>query len=406
MRELLDCPELQRLRHVRQLGFTDLVYPNATHTRFAHSLGAFQGAQLTMRQLQAGGARIADEWFVATALACLLHDVGHGPFSHAYEAVGGSRHEHRTLQIVGQGPRLPRALEAIGPGTHGRVLQLLRGQVEDAEHAFLPDLVSSALDCDRMDYLRRDALFTGASYGSFDRDWIIRELTPTDDRSALVLIDKGRSAAEQYLIGRYHMFQQVYLHKTSRGFETAFRQLCLKVRSLAAAGGSQRPGGAGAGWSSGSTREAASASSRDPAGIFAANLSLEDFLGLTDVEFLYELRRLLRHKDVTVRVLAGCLVERIPPHCATSTTDGSELDQLVRDRRAAAERSGLDPQFAVWRDEAADIPYRPYSPEEGRKGLRLRRRDGGLVDVTELSPTLAALAAKVVLHRVYWIAEG
>jgi HD superfamily phosphohydrolase len=386
VRALIDSPELQRLRHVRQLGFTEMVYPGATHSRFGHSLGAYQGAQRTILQLQAAGARIPDEWFVATTLACLLHDVGHGPFSHAYEAVSGTSHEARTLQIVESGPRVPQALEAIGVGTQARVLQLLRGNVEDREVAFLADLVSSALDCDRMDYLRRDALFTGASYGAFDRDWIIREIVPTEDRTAIVLVEKGRSAAEQYLIGRYHMFQNVYLHKTSRGFETAFRQLCLRMRALQ---GPRLGGGTGAA----------------DARLFAADLPLAEFLQLTDIAYLAELRGLVGHADATVRTLARALVWRRPLCCSTSTGDVAEVAQLLAQRQREAAARGLDPAFAVWRDEAEDVPYRPYSPLEGRKGLRVRSHAGELVDVTQLSPTLAALSARLVLHRVYWLAE-
>ena len=124
---LIDAPEVQRLRRVRQLGFTEYVYPGATHSRFAHSLGAFQGAQRTLNRLQAASDRIDDDWFVATALACLLHDVGHGPFSHTFESITGQPHEERTLELVQKGPRVPELLEDIGAGQVDRVSQLLTG---------------------------------------------------------------------------------------------------------------------------------------------------------------------------------------------------------------------------------------------------------------------------------------
>jgi len=142
---IIDAPELQRLRRIKQLGFTELVYPGATHTRFAHSLGAFQGAQRTLTQLRRAGAEIPDDWFAATALACLLHDLGHGPFSHTFESVTGVSHEERTREILASGPVIPHALEDISAGMSRRVLDLARGEVAEPPLRFLADLVSSAL---------------------------------------------------------------------------------------------------------------------------------------------------------------------------------------------------------------------------------------------------------------------
>ncbi|RKZ13791.1 hypothetical protein DRQ53_09950 [bacterium] len=380
---LIDAPELQRLRRVRQLGFTEHVYPGATHTRFAHSLGTFQGAQRTLTRLRDVSDRIDDDWFVATALACLLHDLGHGPFSHTFESITGQPHEERTLELVCEGPVVPAALEEIGAGQMDRVCQLLRGQTEDPSIGFLADLVSSALDCDRMDYLRRDALHTGASYGSFDRDWLIREMEPTEDGSAIVVIEKGRTAVEQYLIGRYHMFQNVYLHKTSRGFEGAFRALCKRMLALGEA--------------------ALPTASHAFRLLFSGRTGLDDFMSLTDQPFLVEIEWLLDHEDRTVSGLARALHYRRPMR-QVNVTDEDAADRLA-ERQEIASGQGLDPATAVWIDTAADVPYSPYAPDLARKGLRIRRADGELVDVTELSPTLAALSERVVVQRVYWL-EG
>lgn len=383
---LIDAPEVQRLRRIRQLGFSALVYPGATHTRFAHSLGAFQGAQRTLTQLRAQGAEIPDPWFVATAVACLVHDLGHGPFSHTFERVTSRRHEDRTLEIVRRGPSVPGALEAMGDGTTERVAQLLTGNVAADGLRWLADLVSSALDCDRMDYLRRDALHTGAQYGVFDRDWLIREMVPTADGDAVVVIEKGRSAVEQYLIGRYHMFQNVYLHKTSRGFEGAFRALCERARRL---GPSAMPGGL-----------------RALGGVFEKDQPLEAFLRLTDDHFHVDFETLVDHEDPTLRALARVLHQRRTLRQTSLLAVGGDEDAFdaVRDeQRARAAEAGLDPETAVWVDEAQDVPYRPYRPESGRQSLRILRADGGLVDVTALSPSLEALSQRIVVRRVYWL---
>lgn len=385
MRALIDAPELQRLRRIRQLGFTEYVYPGATHTRFSHSLGAFQGAQRTLFALRERSAPdLPDEWLVATALACLLHDVGHGPFSHTFESVTGTSHEDRTREILLHGPQVPERLRAIDPALPGRVAALVSGEAGDdappAQLAWLHDLVSSALDCDRMDYLRRDALHTGAGYGNFDRDWIVREMLPHGD--AIVVVEKGRTAVEQYLIGRYHMFQNVYLHKTSRGFEGAFRMLCRRLDQLGV--------------------DALPPQATHFRRLHQRPLPLADFLRLDDVGFVYEFALLLDHPDPTVRALARCLHGRRP--LRQHSFDGQQgIDELEGERQELAREQGLDPACAVFRDAASDVPYRPYAPRAGRKGLRLLRADGTLVDITELSPTIEALSGRTVTHRLYWV---
>jgi HD superfamily phosphohydrolase len=380
---LIDAPEVQRLRRVRQLGFTEYVYPGATHSRFAHSLGAFQGAQRTLNRLRVVSDRIDDDWYAATAIACLLHDLGHGPFSHTFESITGEPHENRTLELVRGGPRVPELLEDVRAGMVDRVGQLLEGRPQEPELGFLADLVSSALDCDRMDYLRRDALHTGASYGSFDRDWLIREMEPTEDGAAIVVIEKGRTAVEQYLIGRYHMFQNVYLHKTSRGFEGAFRMLCQRLLAL---GETELP-----------------PASRAFRLLFGGPIGPDAFLSLTDQSFLVELEWLLDHSDPTLSGLARALHHRRPLRRENVAPDGAEADRIQTRHRDDARRRGLDPQTAVWIDTAEDVPYRPYAPDLARKGLRIRLRDGQLVDVTEQSPTIAALSQRVAVQRVYWL---
>ena len=383
---LIDAPELQRLRRIRQLGFSALVYPGATHTRFSHSLGAFQGAQRTLTQLRSQGHDVPDSWFVATALACLLHDLGHGPFSHTFERVTDTRHEERTLEIVRGGPEMPTALEAIAPGTVDRVAQLLTGDVEVDRLRWLADLVSSALDCDRMDYLRRDALSTGAQYGAFDRDWLIREIAPTDDGAAIVVIEKGRTAVEQYLIGRYHMFQNVYLHKASRGFEGAFRALCSRVRQLGP--GALPPG------------------TRGLDVLFDTSGDLDRFLSLTDEHFHLDFELLVEHDDPTLRALARSLhlSRALRSRSLQALGDDDEaFEPWHHEQRERAAEAGFDPEVSVWIDEAQDVPYRPYTPETSRRGLRVQREDGVLVDVTELSPSLKALAQRIVVRRLYWL---
>jgi HD superfamily phosphohydrolase len=287
--------------------------------------------------------------------------------------------------LIAEGPAVPAALDDIHPRLGERVLQLLHGEVSEPRLRYLADLVSSSLDCDRMDYLRRDALYTGTQYGVFDRDWLIREMIPTADGEAIVVVEKGRTAVEQYLIGRYHMFQNVYLHKTSRGFETAFRGLCTRLQKLGV--------------------DALPSQSRAFRALLAPQMSLETFLQLNDLGFEAEFSLLLDAADPTVRAFARALDGRHPLRQRTSLTGPAELQNERTLRMEDARRRGLDPECAVWQDTAKDVPYHPYDPSGARRGLRVQRREGDLVDITDVSPTIRALAGPVEVHRLYWIGD-
>ena len=134
-------------------------------------------------------------------------------------------------------------------------------------------------------------------------------------------------------------------------------------------------------------------------------LSLERYLTLTDAHFLVDFDALVQHEDATVRALVRALRHRIPLRAISSREGVEALDTELQARREQADSHGLDPECAVWLDRAADVPYHPYSPDEGKKGLRVRLEDGELADITALSPTIAALARPVVTHRLYWLDE-
>jgi hypothetical protein len=238
---LIDTPEFQRLRRVRQLGVSNLTYPGAEHSRFTHSLGVLNFAQ---RILAALGHRYRKD-STATGLlaqhgltvkaAALLHDLGHGPFSHmaerAFDAIGN--HEDKTIELItGNKSSVCKVLERhkLKPSA---VADIIR---KTSEHRLLVDIVSSQLDADRMDYILRDAQATGVKYGTFDAEWLLNCLcigtepglprATTETQWRLCLDEKrGLYSAEQLIIARMHMSLQVYFHKATRGWEAHL--LCL-----------------------------------------------------------------------------------------------------------------------------------------------------------------------------------
>ncbi|WP_130471495.1 HD domain-containing protein [Candidatus Magnetaquicoccus inordinatus] len=229
---LIDTPEVQRLRRIRQLGPANRVYPSAEHSRFSHALGTLHLAKRIIATLLARAEAPLDRQVVLQIkVAALLHDIGHGPYSHVFELIAPALVQHEQLgwQLVArQGEirrvitehcaRLRLAVEPFYRGLQG----LLAGKEEGDVLPFGRQLISSQLDADRMDYLLRDAHFTGVSYGRYDLEWLLHSLRafPVGQEYQLgVEVSKGPSALESYIVARDHMYRQVYDHKTVRAFE-------------------------------------------------------------------------------------------------------------------------------------------------------------------------------------------
>ncbi len=229
--QLIDTPAFQRLRRIRQLGPASLTFHGAESSRFTHSLGVMAIARRAFDMLQRRYPDLAP--YRATVLgAALLHDIGHGPFSHTAEEVFGLEHEQWTRRIIRDLPEIHDVLENHSPGLSGAI-----DQVYTHEHpvALVWQLVSSQLDCDRLDYLLRDSYFSGASYGQLDLDRILMALRYEPESGRLVVAPKGLSAIEHYLVVRHFMYVQVYNHPKNisvtwlleRAFERARSDLHL-----------------------------------------------------------------------------------------------------------------------------------------------------------------------------------
>lgn len=224
--DLVQHPYFQRLRRIRQLGLTYLVYPGANHTRFQHAIGAMHLMQLALDTIKSKGHEITDEEAEAVQVAILLHDIGHGPFSHALEQVLIEDASHEDISLY--------YMHKLNTEFDGK-LELAIDIFENKYHKrFLHQLVSSQLDMDRLDYLRRDSFFTGVSEGVIGSDRIIKMLNVVDDN--LVIEVKGIYSIEKFLIARRLMYWQVYLHKTVISAENLVVNLLKKARDLCTIG--------------------------------------------------------------------------------------------------------------------------------------------------------------------------
>jgi len=260
--ELIQTPEFQRLRRIKQLGVSELTFPGATHSRFIHSIGVYHNARRLMkvveRLLCERQEEFKDELARTVLLGTLLHDLGHGPFSHAFENArkelsAGSKirnHEWFTGQMIGdpEGEILP----ILGAETAGKVAALF--DPDEPENIY-QSILTSSFDADRLDYLVRDRYMTGVRTGAVDTDWLLDNLSIyylpssqdgeiSEDSSipTFSFKEKGRQAAEDFLLARYRLFSQIYFHKTTRGFECLISALIKKIAVAARENSSEKIG--------------------------------------------------------------------------------------------------------------------------------------------------------------------
>lgn len=237
--ELIDAPEHQRLRYISQLGLGQFTYPGATHSRFAHSLGVLhlmQECLVHLRQDYRGYFDQLDE--EALLAAALLHDVGHAPFSHATEPVFGDHEARAAVMILNAESDVHKVLRRRDAHLPVKVAALLQKGSEAP--LWQKSLISSQLDLDRLDYLRRDSLCSGAEYGNFDWFRIVhtmqlreRAIVGKQQGTFVVWPDKSKFAIEEYLFSRFYMYQSVYFHHTTRGYEGLLDRILTRAQDLA-----------------------------------------------------------------------------------------------------------------------------------------------------------------------------
>lgn len=223
---IIDHPSFQRLRRIKQLGLTDYVYPGALHTRFHHAIGAMHLMSITLDHLRNKGVEIDDREYEAALIAILLHDIGHGPFSHALEFSLLQNIPHEKLSQL--------FLLDLNKQFHSQLDLAVKIFNGNYERRFFHQLVSSQLDIDRLDYLQRDCFFTGVSEGTIGADRIIKMMAIKDDR--LVIEEKGIYSIENFLSARRLMYWQVYLHKTTVSAEKMLINLILRAKHLRKSG--------------------------------------------------------------------------------------------------------------------------------------------------------------------------
>ena len=228
----LDSKEFQRLRRIRQLGGDFQVYPTAEHSRFSHSLGVYEIVRRMVTEVKSLCVELTEYEKVCVMLAGLLHDVGHGPFSHAFENITNHSHEEYTAKIILGNTELNAILRAVSEKLPQDIVSIIQ---HTHENDILNQIVSGQLDADRMDYLLRDSYFTATSYGQFDLERILRTMRvrkTNEGRKVIVVKYTGIHSVEDYIMARYQMYWQVYYHPVARSYEAVFIQLFNRLKDI------------------------------------------------------------------------------------------------------------------------------------------------------------------------------
>ena len=357
--DVLATREVQRLRRIHQLGTTFLVYHGAEHSRFSHSLGVYEIARRMMNEVS-GIETVSERDRVAVMLAALLHDVGHGPYSHIFERITGVHHESITLAILRGDSEVHRVLEAHEPGLSAVVASII-----DHTHPepLLSSFVSGQLDADRMDYLLRDAYFTGTSYGRYDLERILRTLTITQRQ--LTVKESGIHSVEDYIMARYQMYWQVYYHPVSRAMEGLLNGFFLRLRDLQAQDN---------GWIT-----------RYPLLRFLRNVhDLDAFAQLDESTVTAAFHQASLDQDPILADLSRRLLNRD----LFGYTD-AQPDKLMTLTQAVTKK--YDARYYLYVDETTNQPYTPYT--YGGSPILITRTDGSVAELSTVSHIVAALVS-------------
>ena len=364
--DIVQHPLFQRLNRINQLGLASVVYPGARHTRFQHSLGAFHLMSEAILNLQQKGQFIFDSEAEAVCAAILMHDIGHGPFSHVLEntLIKGISHEDISLMMMEQ---INRDL--------GSQLNLAISIFKDEYHKrFLHQLISSQLDMDRLDYLRRDSFFTGVTEGNIGSARIIKMLNVVDDR--LVVEQKGIYSLENYLTTRRLMYWQVYLHKTAVGYEKVLVNMLTRAKDLARRGQQVFASPALAYFIQNDV---------DRQWFQEHEEALQMYEQLDDSDIWSAMKAWKHSDDRILSILATNMLDRrlfkVEVHDEPPLTD--YMDEL---RTRIAQKMGIAPDDAHYLISLNEIQKDMYSVDDDSIGILYK--DGTIRDITEASELL------------------
>ncbi len=382
---LVDTKEFQRLRRIRQLGLAMFAYQGAEHSRFTHSLGAMHLATRILDRLSAKYP-ITDESRIAVRAAALLHDIGHGPFSHVIEPIFKFHHEDFTVEAVLSGKtEVGKLLHEFDSNLPNNIAKIIKGTFRPLA---LSQIVSSQLDCDRMDYLLRDSLMTGAKYGIYDVEWIIKSLEIDEANDRLYVSARGLYAAEDYLQARYYMYRQVYFHRTLRAAEMVLRSLLQRAVDLYK-----------------SQKEIWCAKGTGFEKFLRGEmLELHEHLSIDDSDLLFHIKQWQKSGDTILSDLATRFLDRHLFKVFDLDMPNDQRANFLARAKLEVETAGFDAKYYFVEDETSEVPYHFYSKEGVEPKNQIFVEDGFsrpvVREISEVSAAVRGLQTAYQIHRV------
>lgn len=381
--DLVSTKEFQRLRRIRQLGTTYLVFHGAEHSRFNHSLGVYE----IVRRIVDDVFRGRPDWDEAERLvvlcAALLHDLGHGPFSHAFENVFHTDHEYYTRKILLGNTEVNEVLRKVSEDFPEKVAQVIE---KTYPNELVVSLISSQIDADRMDYLQRDAYYTGVSYGHFDMERILRVMRPRNGK--VVIKESGMHAVEDYIMSRYQMYLQIYFHPVSRSAEVILKHILKRAKDLYKSGYQF-------------TIEPTHFKA-----FFENNISVDDYLALDEYLLLTYFQMWMKEKDSILSDLCRRFVNRkLFRYVDMNPEEEPERFNQLKELVVAA---GYDAEYYFYHDCTIDLPYDFYEPgkESNRLPIFLEMKNGEIRELSQESFVVEAIAGHIRTdHKVYFPKE-
>lgn len=375
--DLIEHPYFQRLRRVSQMGLSHLVYPGAHHTRFHHAIGCMHLMQKAVQILRFKDVEISEDEANAVYIAILLHDIGHGPFSHALELsiVNGVHHEGISLKFM----------EALNDEFDGQLTLAIQVFKGDYHRKFLYQLISSQLDMDRLDYLKRDSFYTGVAEGNINSERLIVMLNVKDDK--LVVEEKGIYSVEKFIVARRLMYWQVYLHKTGLVAEKLLEKVLKRAKELVA---------------NGVKLPASKAFS-----YFLENLidndnftlnTLKTFSRLDDYDVLFAIKEWISNDDMVLSSLCESLINRKLPKVTLQNTPftESEIKEVNESVKNTFKLSTSDIGYFVYHGEISNQAY-----DSTKNNIQILYKNGAIKDITAASDHLNIKALSKPVYKYY-----
>lgn len=382
---LIDTCEFQRLRRVRQLGLAHFAYQAAEHSRFTHSLGALHLATRILAKL---GLKyeISGEAKIAVQCAALLHDVGHGAFSHVLESILDFHHENFTIEaVLSDETEIGQTLKKFSRELPENVADIIRGTFRPMA---LAQLVSSQLDVDRMDYLLRDSLMTGAKYGIYDLEWIIKSLEIDEENDRIYVSARGIYAVEDYLQARYYMFRQVYFHRTLRSAEGVLRSLFKRALKI---------------FQDGKFVWFAEQTAFEKI-LKGEKISLREHLELDDSDMMFHIKQWQNSEDKILSDLSKRFLHRKLFKAFDLDMPEAERVIFLERARKIVESNGFDADYYFIEDAAGDVPYYFYTKQDGESKNLIYVEEGfshpQIREISEVSAAVRGLQKGYQIHRV------